>query len=255
MMPQGRDAGSLAWEVEHGWVSENAGHLTGFAALHAFGRGGALEGPLSLDGAGDELLSTAVYEAKKQGYPTVYAFPAEENGVLRELLERHDFHPMHATYFFSTGPANLDYPLPLRAHIEQVEALWPELYRDLYRRSEEAWSQRLGWSDAELIEHFVQPEITLWFAYQSGMPVGLVELEQAAKRAEVAYLGVVPEARGQGIGRALLGMAARHAFDTLKVQELVVRAHDHEKSAIDLYRGLGFRQVEVVVTYVRELEL
>ncbi|WP_147371071.1 GNAT family N-acetyltransferase, partial [Meiothermus luteus] len=57
----------------------------------------------------------------------------------------------------------------------------------------------------------------------------------------------------RGLGRALLGAAAEWAFAQPTVDLLRVRAHDHEKAAQTLYRGLGFREESAVVTYAMEL--
>ncbi len=67
----------------------------------------------------------------------------------------------------------------------------------------------------------------------------MAEVELEGREASVAYIGVIPEARGQGIGRALLSEAAKLAKK--KGATLFrVRAHDHEKGALELYRNLGF---------------
>ena len=91
------------------------------------------------------------------------------------------------------------------------------------------------------------------YTNKTGEPVGLAELELDDPRAKIAYTGVVPEARGRGLGRALLGTAAGWAFGNPQIQSLQVRAHDHEKAAQALYQRLGFKQVSAVVTYTLEL--
>jgi ribosomal protein S18 acetylase RimI-like enzyme len=129
------------------------------------------------------------------------------------------------------------------------------VYRDLYSRVEDGWSLRLHWTDEELRQHFIGSEVELFMAYAdtTGEPVGLAELELDDTQAEIAYIGVVPEARGKGLGRALLGAAAEWAFSNPLVERLQVRAHDHEKAAQALYKRLGFQQTSAVVTYALEL--
>lgn len=168
----------------------------------------------------------------------LYAFPREENATLRKALEGAGFGLLHVTYFFVKRPEGLDYPAPEGVRVEEG---FPGagVYRELYRESEESWALRLRWTDEELEEHFQDPAVHLLVAYLKGVPVGLAEVELEGGEASVAYIGVVPEARGKGIGRTLLSEAAklarRKGADLLRV-----RAHDHEKGALDLYRGLGF---------------
>lgn len=259
MAPDSRSEEGLAFELAaleednqgSAWVLEEDSELKGYTGLYPFWEGGTLEGPVIKGADGQALLRQAVEEARRRGLEALFAFPLEANKPLRSLLEAHGFQAQHTTYFFSTGPRDLSFAPPAGIQISQEDNADPEVYRDLYRRSEDGWSLRLTWTDEELAEHFDDPGITLFVAYQKGKPVGLVELEHS-EEAEISYLGVVPEARGQGVGRALLGSAATAAF-ALGAKKLRVRAHDHEKKAQELYRRLGFALEQSVVTYALEL--
>ena len=55
-------------------------------------------------------------------------------------------------------------------------------------------------------------------------------------------------------GRALLGACSEWAFTDPAVEVLRVRAHEYEKEAQKLYKKLGFKPKESVVTYALELE-
>jgi len=252
LAPEARSEDEIWWAADEGWVLEEGGRVAGYAALYPFRQGGALEGPLVRDVRPAPLLERADREAAERGWHTLYAFPHEANAVLRNELAAAGYAPLHTSYFFSTPPRDLAYPPPAGVRIERVENLDPEVYCDLYRRSEDVWSLRLGWTALELIEHFQRPDVHLWYAFVGDRPVGLVELETAPDAAEIAYLGVVPEARGRGVGRALLAEAATHAFSS-GAPLLKVRAHDHEKAAIALYERLGFDLSDAVVTYAKEL--
>lgn len=252
LAPEARSEDELWWAADEGWVLEQNGRVAGYAALYPFRQGGALEGPLVREADPAPLLERADREAAGRGWHTLYAFPDEANAALRAALEAAGYAPLHTSYFFTTPPRDLAYPPPAGVRIERVENLDPEVYCDLYRASEDAWSHRLGWTALELIEHFNRPDVDLWYAYENDRPVGLVELETAPEGAEIAYLGVVPEARGRGVGRALLAAAAAHAFGG-GAPQLKVRAHDHEKAAIALYQRLGFTLSGAVVTYAKEL--
>lgn len=251
LAPEGRTPEDLAFEIEEGWVLEDEGDLLGYVGLVPFWRGAAIEGPVTPLHPGP-LLQAAEAEAQKRGIATLYAFPTEENEALKSALEAAGFGPVHTTHFYQTEPQILDFPPPAGVRIEEVTALDPEVYRELYRQADEGWSLRLSWNDLELLEHFAEPENRLFFAYEGERPVGLVELEVDPDAAEIAYLGVVPKARGRGIGQALLAAALKAALEA-GVPRVVVRAHDHEKEAQRLYQRLGFMPLEAVVTYAKEL--
>ncbi len=259
LAPEARTPEGLWWELlagegERAWVWLEQGRVLGYGALVSFWEGAALEGPILRSGDGGALLAHLVRKARQEGYPTLYAFPEARNQTLRGLLEAAGFSAEHTTYFYSIGRTYLAYPAPLGFKIGLAEPCDPQVYRELYSRAEDGWSLRLSWTDEELRQHFLGGEIELFLAYDpAGKPVGLAELELDDSKAEIAYLGVVPEARGRGVGRALLGAAAERAFSDPQIQTLQVRAHDHEKSAQALYERLGFRQESAVVTYALEL--
>ncbi len=252
LAPEGRSPEILAEELEGGWVLEDEGEVLGYAGLVPFWRGAAIEGPVARVHPGP-LIAAAERAARDRGITTLYAFPAEANEGLITALEAAGFGPVHTTHFFATPPRELGFAPPEGVRIEEVRDLDPQTYRHLYRESDEGWSLRLTWSDEELMEHFALPENRLFFAYEGAEPVGLVELELDPDGAEVAYIGVVPRARGRGIGQALLATALRAARGA-GVPLVRVRAHDHEKEALRLYRRLGFTPIESVVTYAKELD-
>ncbi|MCX8088012.1 MAG: GNAT family N-acetyltransferase [Meiothermus ruber] len=260
LAPEARTPEGLWWEVlagedEKAWVWLEAGRVQGYGALVPFWDGAALEGPIIRGGNGKALLEHLIRKARQEGYPTLYAFPEASNHQARALLEQMGFSAEHTTYFYAIGRTDLAYPVPVGYKVERAEPCDPKVYRDLYSRVEDGWSLRLHWTDEELRQHFIGSEVELFMAYAdtTGEPVGLAELELDDTQAEIAYIGVVPEARGKGLGRALLGAAAEWAFSNPLVERLQVRAHDHEKAAQALYKRLGFQQTSAVVTYALEL--
>ncbi|WP_298628688.1 GNAT family N-acetyltransferase [uncultured Thermus sp.] len=252
LAPEARDLEGLAEELEDGLVLLRDGEVAGYVGLYAFWDGAALEGPLAYRGEDLlPLLQAAKRRAEEVGLERLYAFPREENRTVREALEQADFGLLHLTYFFVKNPEGLDYPPP-EGVVIRPGFPGPAVYRELYRESEEGWALRLKWTDEELWEHFQDPQVHLLVAYQGENPVGLAEVELEDHEASVAYIGVVPKARGQGIGRALLAEAARLA-KRKGANLLRVRAHDHETGALELYRNLGFSLEEAVATYAKEL--
>ncbi|GAA5334153.1 MULTISPECIES: GNAT family N-acetyltransferase [Thermus] len=252
LAPEARDLEGLAEELEDGLILLRDGEVAGYVGLYPFWDGAALEGPLAYRKEDlRPLLEAAEERAKALGVERLYAFPRQENEAVREALEEAGYGLLHVTYFFVKNPEGLDFPPPEGVRIREGFP-GPEVYRELYRESEEGWALRLKWTDEELAEHFADPAIHLLVAYQGEEPVGMAEVELEDQEASVAYIGVVPRARGKGIGRALLAEAARLA-QRKGARLLRVRAHDHEKGALELYRGLGFSLEEAVATYAKEL--
>jgi len=72
--------------------------------------------------------------------------------------------------------------------------------------------------------------------------VGVVLASEVEGRGDLVYLGVVPEARERGVGRALLGQAIR---DTARMGlvTLTVAVDTANGPAVRLYAGAGFKEV------------
>ncbi len=79
-------------------------------------------------------------------------------------------------------------------------------------------------------------------AAEDGEPVGVVLVNTLQRRGEIVYLGVVPEARGRGVGKALVARAVR---DTARLgfRHLGLACDTANEPAMRLYREAGFREV------------
>ena len=79
-------------------------------------------------------------------------------------------------------------------------------------------------------------------AMEGGEAVGVVLASEVEGRGDLVYLGVVPEARGRGVGRALLVQAIR---DTARMglPVLTVAVDTANGPAVRLYAGAGFKEV------------
>ncbi len=84
-----------------------------------------------------------------------------------------------------------------------------------------------------------------WLARDRGEVVGVMLLAEMPEWAslDVAYVGVVPEARGRGFGRELMHQALR-AADEAGVARLTLSVDARNQPAWDLYTSLGFEAVE-----------
>jgi putative acetyltransferase len=121
--------------------------------------------------------------------------------------------------------------------------------RRLFRRYADALPFDLAYQSfadelAGLPAPYQPPDGALFLAWRGAVPLGTAgvkRLEPAV--AEIKRLFVVPEARGQRIGLALL----HRALDEVRrLGYPTVRLDSHRRSmgpAIALYRGLGFREI------------
>ena len=237
------------------WVAaDDLGSVTAFAALSSFQDGLLLEGPLSETPESlPRLLSAALSHNDNQ---SVYAFAARDNLPVRGVLEAAGFSPMHSTDFYRLQKTNWSTKgVPaLPDGLELADRTDLETYRSLYRAAEDTWSERLHWSEAQLLTHLNSPEVSLLVLRRGGKAVGFAETELDGQLARITYLAVHPAERGQGHGRTLLLHAAASAFERPEISAVQVRAHDHEGAARALYAHAGFLHCRSVVTYVLEPE-
>jgi ribosomal protein S18 acetylase RimI-like enzyme len=77
-------------------------------------------------------------------------------------------------------------------------------------------------------------------SYRLGSPLGYVELERRGDVVEIAYFGVLAEARGRGVGRHLLAHAVRRGLALGAVEVRVETCSLDGPGALATYRGAGF---------------
>ncbi len=129
----------------------------------------------------------------------------------------------------------------------------PPLLAELHRRCFDAPDERF-WDGAAVAGLLAAPGVvglirTVGPA-NAATPVGFALIRVASGEAEILSIGVVPEARRRGHGRALLLAAAAHARPLgAAAGYLEVAADNHAARA--LYHGGGFRQVGRRADYYR----
>lgn len=141
------------------------------------------------------------------------------------------------------GPADatLYRSLRLRALREHPDA-FTSSYAEERERPVEAAAQRLA-------NH------AFWGAYRHAELWGMVGLEREPRarnrhKASVMGMYVAPEARGQGVGRALLDALLRHARAN-GVESLVLTVTEGNTAAQRLYEAVGFRSFGIEPDAVR----
>ncbi|MDT0344088.1 GNAT family N-acetyltransferase [Streptomyces litchfieldiae] len=141
----------------------------------------------------------------------------------------------------------------------RAEVPSPEFSRFLYTAvgGDVHWTDRLGWPHEQWRAFLERPGVETWVTYDRGTPAGFIELEaQAAGAVLISYFGLLPAARGRGLGGALL------TFGTARAWDLATRWPDREATrrvwvktcskdgphALDNYRRRGFRVFDTSVT-------
>ena len=84
-----------------------------------------------------------------------------------------------------------------------------------------------------------------WLALDDATPVGVLILTEMPDGStwELAYLGIVPEYRRRGIGRAMT-LHALHALRNQPASRLLLAVDERNWPALRLYQALGFVEIE-----------
>jgi ribosomal-protein-alanine N-acetyltransferase len=99
------------------------------------------------------------------------------------------------------------------------------------------------WGEAALAETLRMPGAFAFLALDaSEQPVGFIIGWAKAGSAEIVSLGVLPESRRRGTGRALVGAAASRA-EAGGATEFFLEVAEANFSALALYRESGFEEV------------
>lgn len=140
-------------------------------------------------------------------------------------------------------PPILDVPLSL-LHVPNPGVAF---YRYLYHTIGESWFWwiRRALSDDQLLAAITANTIDLSVLYVGGQPAGYVELNAAPmpEEMEIAYLGLMPDFTGRGLGPYILDSAIHAAWDRdPKPSRIILNTctADHPK-ALATYQRAGFQ--------------
>lgn len=116
-------------------------------------------------------------------------------------------------------------------------------YRYLYDAigRDYVWVNRKRLTDAELGAIIHDENVEIYVLYMNGVPAGFTELDfRYMPRAELSFLGLMPEFIGEGLGAFLLQEAIRIAW-ARHPQRLIVQTCtlDHPR-ALTMYQRAGF---------------
>jgi ribosomal-protein-alanine N-acetyltransferase len=103
--------------------------------------------------------------------------------------------------------------------------------------------QMSPWSDAQLSESLVEPYFTRLIIWQ-GKPVGYMIAQLVADEMTLMDIGVLPEYRGQGLGKALIDHLAEQS-QKRGVRTLWLEVRVSNTAALAFYNAKGFEQISI----------
>jgi GNAT superfamily N-acetyltransferase len=131
-----------------------------------------------------------------------------------------------------------------RARVERVVCAPASFFRYLYQEvgRSHGWVDRLAWSDEQLRQRLAEPTVSLHLLSVAAAPAGYFELETHADGSvEIAYLGLLPEFQGRGLGGHLLTEAESAAWAAGAVRVWLHTCTLDSPAALPNYLARGFR--------------
>jgi GNAT superfamily N-acetyltransferase len=116
-------------------------------------------------------------------------------------------------------------------------------YRYLYNTigEEWLWYERRVMDDATLSTIIHDEKVFMYALYVGGVPAGYVELDyRAPSNIEVAYLGLIPEFVGRGLGWRLVDWALEDAWNREPDRVWIHTCNFDHPAALPLYQKAGF---------------
>ena len=119
------------------------------------------------------------------------------------------------------------------------------LYRKLYGEVGGAhlWTDRLQWSDAQLMEYLQRRDIEVWVLFDESDAAGYFELKRDPDGStEIVYFGLRPRWIGRGLGKHLLTAAVEEAWKKGTRRVWLHTCSLDSPHALPNYLARGFRE-------------
>lgn len=161
--------------------------------------------------------------------------------------------PVKTTYLgMDTAPIGTPRAAP-RPQLLLLESVRPSVdwYRFLYRQvgRDLMWVDLNFVDDVTLARRLAEPGRGVWVLFVAGVPAGYFELVQEADASiRLAYFGLMPDFRGQGLGPWLLDQAIHTAWALAPTRLWLHTCELDAPAALPVYLAAGFvvTGVEVV---------
>lgn len=95
-----------------------------------------------------------------------------------------------------------------------------------------------------LTGRLADPACRLWIAQEDDRPVGQVRLDSGPGATAEIAIGLAPEARGRGLGTAIIAMACRSASDTWQIERIVARVRPDNAASLRAFGRAGFVEAD-----------
>ncbi|MFM8273930.1 MAG: GNAT family N-acetyltransferase [Gemmata sp.] len=201
--------------------------------------------------AADAVTAAACEWLRARGVKVCQAFAAAEERPEMAPLERAGFR--HVTQlamlqrdFWPTDPLpRAAEPLSFVAHAPPFAGDFAQTLLATHEATLDCPELNAPRTPGELRAGFATSGGEAYLAWEGGGPVGVVMFEPGAEpgAAELTYLGVVPAARGRGLGAELLKFAVAEA-SLARGAVLNVSVDVRNTPAMKLYLGHGFREYD-----------
>jgi ribosomal protein S18 acetylase RimI-like enzyme len=199
----------------------------------------------------DLLLQSATTWVRNSGAKLGQTLLAPDEAHLAASLERNGFRHVTRLWYLRHG-LRLEpqwFALPKNLHFEDYQRCAHEVFHQTllttYEESQDCPEVNGVRELPEILEgHRAQGNYNprrWWLVREGDQPVGVLLLAEVPdwQGWDLSYLGVVPQARGRGIGRALARHALRQAH-AAGAGQLSLAVDSRNQLAWKLYRGLNF---------------
>ncbi|HEX7583217.1 MAG TPA: GNAT family N-acetyltransferase [Prolixibacteraceae bacterium] len=143
-------------------------------------------------------------------------------------------------------PADLNPVFPKDTEIRLFEGGCEE-YRALNKLvgGDLGWVDRQIMHDEDLTKIISHPEVKIYVLFSGEEQLGFAELDHRTKsEVHMEYFGLVPEARGKGLGKAFLNWALTEAWKSKPKKLRLNTCEIDHPSALPIYLKAGFKIVD-----------
>jgi GNAT superfamily N-acetyltransferase len=140
--------------------------------------------------------------------------------------------------------------LPVDFSLQKVDPLDLNAYRALFSKVglDNMWFSRIIMPDEKLAAILKNPNIESFALYNGKSAVGILELNFTdMPSCELAFFGLIKEAIGGGLGRALMNLAISRAWAKPINRLWVHTCHFDHPNALGFYQRSGFKAYKLMV--------
>lgn len=199
----------------------------------------------------DRLAEAAIAHFRAHGVKVAHAFASPEDCPKYAALERAGFRALTDLAFLARGGHTGEFGGPVLEY-ERVDARDPRFVETLF----ETYVGTLDCPElndtrttAEVLAGYASAEESDWYLVSEGLePIGITMFGPPMRpgAVELSYLGLVPAARGRGLGRDLVRFALQYAAPAGLSLSVDVR----NEPALKLYASFGFARIDRQTVYL-----